>query len=522
MPPLTRSTRLGELPPSVLFKLRSFFDPEYKWKDLAAVILNRQGEEKYTPHDISNFELELQKGKSPTEALIHDWSHDYVPVQNLLRALAEIMRYDVLKFLLVDKMKEMSGDEFEKQVDIGWDGFFEGKPDNSTKYTPVKVKESYVRSAASPVEGSAARAVEDSVNVNETVRYDRVFDTYESGGTGGGRDVYNQNEMLTAVKEVETAVHPDRNKPDDRAENTITIRQYTYNELSALTDNWNGQPISEGGQLLGSGGYATVYLAKPPDQRRMAVKKLQNKDNSQKQFFNEMKTLAEFVHPNIVPLFGVCQESPDLCIVYEYMENGSLEDRLECKDKTPPLTSGQRCRIAKGIAQGLNFLHTKNQTPFVHRDIKSANILLDYDFSAKIGDCGLARRGPADTGKTHTKTTTVIGTAAYCAPEYFQNEISVKIDAYSFGMVLYELLTGSAVSDGRREEPRLNEHVRKCFRIHGPESIQYLVDVKMTGWQKENMEHAFDMAYRLTAIDKLVRPKVEEVLYEILEWPQEW
>ena len=222
-----------------------------------------------------------------------------------------------------------------------------------------------------------------------------------------------------------------------RSGKATIAKQYKYDDLTQLTDNWNMQSLRQGGRLLGAGGYATVFLAKPPTQKNMAVKLLKDKDNAQKLFSQEVNVLVKFVHPNIVPLLGISEDGPNWCIVYEYMENGSLEDRLNCKDKTPPLTGRQRSRIAKNVAQGLNFLHTKDKIAFVHRDIKPANILLHSDFSAKIGDCGLAHRGPIDTSKTHTTTKNIIGTKYYCAPEYLYNEISVKIDAYSYGMVWY-------------------------------------------------------------------------------------
>ena len=284
------------------------------------------------------------------------------------------------------------------------------------------------------------------------------------------------------------------------------------------------QPTSQGGRLLGDGAYATVFLAKPTRQKNMAVKRLQVKDSVHKQFFQEISTMVQFAHPNIVSLFGISQDGPNWCIIYEHMENGSLKDRLHCKDKTHPLTGHQRSRIAKNVAQGLNFLHTKNKIAVVHRDVTSANILLDSDFSAKIGDCGLAHRGPVDTTKTHTITNVIIGTTYYCAPEYFHGEISVKLDAFSFGMVLYEMLTGLPILDESREERYLKEHVEKCFQDKGLSTgINILVDVRLsTKWKMENVASVFRMARRLTALDKKQRPKIEDVLQEIMEWPPEW
>ena len=339
---------------------------------------------------------------------------------------------------------------------------------------------------------------------------------------GLGEDTPQQSKDKT-----KQTIHQQTTKQSCREDDRKTpsnIASWKYVDLSKLTDYWNMQPLKQGGRLLGRGGYATVFLAKQHRQKNMAVKRMENKDNACKQFFQEIDTLVKFGHPNIISLFGISDDGPNWCIIYEYMENGSLEDRLSCKDKKKTLTGPQRSKIIKGVAQGLNYLHTKNKPAFVHRDVKPANILLDSDFSAKVGDLGLAHRGPIDTTKTHTTTKNIIGTHSYCAPEYFRNEISVKLDAYSFGMVLYEVLTGIAVFDELREKSFLKEHVENTFEENGLSlGIHKLVDVRLSpGFKEENVAPVFDMARRLTALDKKQRPKIEEVLQEITEWAQEW
>ena len=497
MPALTRDTRLRELRPTVLFKLKRFFDLDDKWQELAEVIKTRNGEEKYTVEDIRNFEFELKKGKSPTEALIRDWGYDNTSVQSLIKAVAKCERYDVLEWLLVKEMKELSTEEFEKILDKGFEEYFNSKPVH---------EEELVKS---PV-----RAVENTTPL-ESARCDH-FDTYVSGADAGDAgEVYEENNP-SAETEPKTAVIDGRLN-EQKSSQII----YTYDYLSELTNNWNDLPFREGGHVLGEGGYATVFLGKPPGQRLMAVKRL--KDNeAHNQFFQEVSALARFAHPNIVPLFGVSQDGPHWCIVYEYMENGSLDDRLFCKDETPALTGTQRCRIAKGIAQGLTHLHTNEQTPYVHRDIKPENILLDYDFTAKLGDCGLARRGPVDPSKSHTTTMAIIGTEFYCAPEYFYGEVSVKLDAFGFGMVLYQMLTGQSVYDDLRQEKRLNSHIDSIFTQYSNDAISCLVDKKMVGCKKDNLQLVFEMARRLTEVNKHQRPKVQDVLPEIMDWPQDW
>lgn len=112
------------------------------------------------------------------------------------------------------------------------------------------------------------------------------------------------------------------------------------------------------------------------------------------QSLTEIKILNSRAHENILPLYAYSFGGNAPCLVYQLMRNGSLEDRLLVKQKTPPLTWMQRHEIAKGAARGLQYLHTIGKKPLIHGDIKSANILLDSNFEPRIGDFGLAREGP--------------------------------------------------------------------------------------------------------------------------------
>lgn len=144
----------------------------------------------------------------------------------------------------------------------------------------------------------------------------------------------------------------------------------------------------------------------------------------------------------MVLLLGACPEYG--CIVYEYMAGGSLDERLFCRGKTPPLSWQVRFRIAADIATGLNFLHQTKPEPLVHRDLKPGNILLDRYFVAKIGDVGLARLVPPSIADHITQycMTSAAGTFCYIDPEYQQTGmLGVKSDVYSLGIVLLQLLT---------------------------------------------------------------------------------
>lgn len=159
----------------------------------------------------------------------------------------------------------------------------------------------------------------------------------------------------------------------------------------------------------------------------------------------QVLVLSTIRHPSMVLLLGACPEFG--CLVYEYMENGSLEDRLFQKDNTPPIPSKTRFKIATEIAAGLLFLHQRKPEPLVHRDLKPANILLDRNYVSKISDVGLARLVPPSVANktTQYRMTGAAGTFCYIDPEYQKTGLlGVKSDIYSFGVVLLQIITAKA------------------------------------------------------------------------------
>ena len=148
-------------------------------------------------------------------------------------------------------------------------------------------------------------------------------------------------------------------------------------------------------------------------------------------------------HPHLVLLLGACREQG--CLVYEYLVNGSLEDRLYCKGGTLPLPWHLRFQIIAEVTIALVFLHSLKPDPYVHRDLKPANILLDQNFSTKLGDVGLARLAPSITSHSVTvyKDTNPVGTFAYIDPEYQRTGVfTPKSDVYALGLIMLQLLTG--------------------------------------------------------------------------------
>ncbi|KAK7294394.1 hypothetical protein RJT34_17283 [Clitoria ternatea] len=218
--------------------------------------------------------------------------------------------------------------------------------------------------------------------------------------------------------------------------NSIPYRRYNIEEIEAATNDFdNALKIAEGG-------YGPVFKGML-DHTVVAIKAVRpDLAHGEKQFQQEVIVLSTIRHPNMVLLLGACPEFG--CLVYEYMENGSLEDRLFQKDNTPPLPWETRFKVASEIATCLLFLHQTKPEPLVHRDLKPANILLNKNCVSKIGDVGLARLVPPSVVDKTTQylLTGAAGTFCYIDPEYQQTGLlGVKSDIYSLGVVLLQIIT---------------------------------------------------------------------------------
>ncbi|KAM0020782.1 putative protein kinase RLK-Pelle-PERK-1 family [Helianthus debilis subsp. tardiflorus] len=209
---------------------------------------------------------------------------------------------------------------------------------------------------------------------------------------------------------------------------------FTYEELAMATDGFSEA------NLLGQGGFGYVHRGVLPNGKEVAVKQLKTgSGQGEREFQAEVEIISRVHHKHLVSLVGYCMTGAQRLLVYEFVPNNTLEFHLHGKNR-PVMEFPTRLRIALGAAKGLAYLHEDCHPKIIHRDIKAANILLDFNFEAKVADFGLAKI-TSDVA-THVSTR-VMGTFGYLAPEYASSgKLTDKSDVFSFGVMLLELITG--------------------------------------------------------------------------------
>ncbi|TYH28233.1 hypothetical protein ES288_A02G129000v1 [Gossypium darwinii] len=217
---------------------------------------------------------------------------------------------------------------------------------------------------------------------------------------------------------------------------SATCRLFKYQELVSATSNFLAE------NLIGKGGSSQVYKGCLRDGKELAVKILKPSEEVLKEFVMEIEIITTLHHKNIISLLGFCYEDNNLLLVYDFLSRGSLEENLHGNKKDRGAFGwSERYKVAIGVAEALDYLHTNSDHPVIHRDVKSSNILLSDDFDPQLSDFGLAKW--ASTSSSHITCTDVAGTFGYLAPEYFMyGKVNDKIDVYAFGVVLLELLSG--------------------------------------------------------------------------------
>ncbi|XP_057762060.1 lysM domain receptor-like kinase 3 isoform X1 [Arachis stenosperma] len=286
---------------------------------------------------------------------------------------------------------------------------------------------------------------------------------------------------------------------------------YSIEEIEDATNNFDEN------RRIGVGGYGSVYFGML-GHKEVAVKKM--KSNKSKEFFAELKALCKIHHINIVELLGYASGDDHLYLVYEYVANGSLSDHLH-----DPLLKGHqalswcaRTQIALDAAKGIEYIHDYTKAQYVHRDIKTTNILLDQKLRAKVADFGLAKLVER-TNDEEFIATRLVGTPGYLPPESVKElQVTIKTDVFAFGVVLSELITGRRALFRDSQKPNQMESlislVKKIFQDNDPvTALENVTDM--------NLQHNYpiDAIYKMGEIaewcmreEPMERPEMKEIV----------
>ncbi|KAI3448277.1 hypothetical protein Pfo_004942 [Paulownia fortunei] len=287
------------------------------------------------------------------------------------------------------------------------------------------------------------------------------------------------------------------------------LKRFSLRELQVASDNFSNKNI------LGRGGFGKVYKGRLTDGSLVAVKRLKEErtQGGELQFQTEVEMISMAVHRNLLRLRGFCMTPTERLLVYPFMVNGSVASCLrERPESQPPLDWPIRKRIALGSARGLAYLHDHCDPKIIHRDVKAANILLDEDFEAVVGDFGLAKL--MDYKDTHV-TTAVRGTIGHIAPEYLSTgKSSEKTDVFGYGVMLLELITGQRAFDLARlandDDVMLLDWVKGLLK---EKKLETLVDADLQGnYIDEEVEQLIQVALLCTQSSPMERPKMSEVV----------
>ncbi|XP_014628610.1 protein STRUBBELIG-RECEPTOR FAMILY 2 [Glycine max] len=300
---------------------------------------------------------------------------------------------------------------------------------------------------------------------------------------------------------------------------TGRTKVYTIAEVQLVTNSFHED------NLLGEGSLGPLYRAEFPDNKVLAVKNINMAGMSfseEEKFLDVVCTASRLKHPNIVSLKGYCLEHGQHLLVYDYVRNLTLDDALHCA-AYKPLSWSTRLKIALGVGQALDYLHSTFSPPVSHGNLKATNVLLDENLMPRLTDCGLAILRPLTNDKVKNRASEIeIRDTGYSSPDHGQPAIgSTKSDTFSFGVLLLELLTGRKPFDGSR--PREEQYLAKwaSSRLHDGDSLEQMVDpaIKRTFSSKALSRYADIISLCIQPV-KEFRPPMSEIVDSLVSFSQ--
>ncbi|KAF8024560.1 hypothetical protein BT93_F1664 [Corymbia citriodora subsp. variegata] len=296
--------------------------------------------------------------------------------------------------------------------------------------------------------------------------------------------------------------------------------RFTYAELKKATRNFSKE--------IGRGSGGIVYKGVLPDHGEVAVKRLNEVNQGEEEFLTEVRTIGNLNHMNLIVMWGYCVEGKHRLLVYEFMDHGSLAENLS----SDQLDWTKRYEIAVGSAKGLAYLHEECLEWVLHCDVKPHNILLDSNYQPKVADFGLSKILKRE-GLKNSSFSRIRGTRGYMAPEWVYNmPITSKVDVYSYGIVLLEMVTGRSPTEGlanteggdENESKLLASWVREKKRTGVPMEtwIKEIVDPRLTGeFDVRKIEVLVTVALQCVEGDRNARPTMSQVVEMLLRHESE-